>query len=183
MTKPTTIKKKKEALKPKKTKKQKERKRSSDWRWLKDKEGKSPENRTKEGPGPERGPQVEQTALLASPIYIGQSWGQEEKQKEELKGWGGRLSLLFVSSGSACAHALRMYFLLFSKWNWAVTRSWNTDLSEGFNVHRFKFSLWWDRTKEITHSHNDKYSINQLFFFLISTRLRNFVIVICSTFS
>ena len=29
--------------------------------------------------GPERGPQVKQTALLASPIYIGQA--QEEEQR------------------------------------------------------------------------------------------------------
>ena len=29
-------------------------------------------------PGPEWGPQVEQTALLASPIYIGQAQGEEK---------------------------------------------------------------------------------------------------------
>ena len=29
--------------------------------------------------GPERGPQVKQTALLASPIYIGQAQGEEKK--------------------------------------------------------------------------------------------------------
>ena len=31
--------------------------------------------------GLERGPQVKQTALLASPIYIGQAQGEEEKHK------------------------------------------------------------------------------------------------------
>ena len=37
----------------------------------------------------EWGPQVEQTALLASPIYIGQAQGEEKKtSKEEPKGWG-----------------------------------------------------------------------------------------------
>ena len=32
--------------------------------------------------GPERGPQVEQTALLASPIYIGQACGEEKTYKK-----------------------------------------------------------------------------------------------------
>ena len=43
---------------------------------------KAHENRTKEGQskvrGPEWGPQVEQTALLASPVYIGQAQGEEK---------------------------------------------------------------------------------------------------------
>ena len=30
-------------------------------------------------PGPEWEPQVKQTAFLASPIYIGQTWGEEKK--------------------------------------------------------------------------------------------------------
>ena len=116
--------------------------------------------------GPDWGLQVEQTALLASPIYIRQAQGEEEKntQKEEPKGWGPlslsaslplslcpsvphslsacllssslpcspalSLFLLFASFGSACLHASRMYFPLFSKWNWDVTRSCNTDLPE-----------------------------------------------------
>ena len=37
------------------------------------------EQRKVQGPGLEREPQVKQTALLASPIYIGQAQGEEEK--------------------------------------------------------------------------------------------------------
>ena len=37
------------------------------------------EQRKVRGPGLEREPQVKQTALLASPIYIGQAQGEEEK--------------------------------------------------------------------------------------------------------
>ena len=55
--------------------------------------------------GPERGPHVEQTALLASP-------GVRRKRhiKREAKGPRGSLSLpstplLFMSFGSACPHA------------------------------------------------------------------------------
>ena len=85
--------------------------------------------------GLKRGPQVEQTALPASPIYIGQAHGEEKKYiKRGAKGPGVSLPLscslalslshslslshalsLFVSFRSACAHALRMYFPLFSK--------------------------------------------------------------------
>ena len=35
-----------------------------------------------EGPRAERGPQVKQTALLASPVYIGQAHGEEKKHKK-----------------------------------------------------------------------------------------------------
>ena len=39
--------------------------------------------------GPETDPQVKQTALLASPIYIGQAQGEDKKtEKEEPKGQG-----------------------------------------------------------------------------------------------
>ena len=38
--------------------------------------------------GLEGGPQVEQTALLAGPIYIGQAQGEEDISKEESKGQG-----------------------------------------------------------------------------------------------
>ena len=58
--------------------------------------------------GPEWGPQIEQTALLASPIYIGQAQGEEKHIKRGAK--GPELSLLFVSFGSACLHVSRMYF-------------------------------------------------------------------------
>ena len=52
--------------------------------------------------GPESGPQVEQTALLASPIYIGQAqggggWGTEIYKKRSRRARG--VSLLFVSFG------------------------------------------------------------------------------------
>ena len=72
--------------------------------------------------GPEWGPQVEQTALLASPIYIGQAQREENTyEKTGLpKGWGSLspmrvLSLsLSLSSlhvfGLACPQASRMYF-------------------------------------------------------------------------
>ena len=33
--------------------------------------------------GPEGGPQVKQTALLASQIYIGQAWGRRKKYKKK----------------------------------------------------------------------------------------------------
>ena len=53
--------------------------------------------------GPEWGPQVKQTALLASPLYIGQDQGEEEKTykkwSQRAKGLSLPLSLLFVSFG------------------------------------------------------------------------------------
>ena len=58
---------------------------------------------------PEQGPQVEQTALLASPIYIGQAQGEEKTYKKRSQRARGSLShaqalsLLFVSLG---CHAL-----------------------------------------------------------------------------
>ena len=63
--------------------------------------------------GPERGPQVKQTTLLPSPIYIGQVQGEEKKHiKRGAKGPGMSLSSLriFWSFGSACPHTSRMYF-------------------------------------------------------------------------
>ena len=36
--------------------------------------------------GPECGPQVKQTAVLASPIYIGQTQGEEKEKKESVLG-------------------------------------------------------------------------------------------------
>ena len=82
------------------------------------------------GLGPERGPQGEQRALLASPVYIGQAWGEEKTYKKRSQRAGGlslpcvslyflslflSLSLPFVSFGSACSHASRMYFPFISK--------------------------------------------------------------------
>ena len=46
---------------------------------VKDKEEKRRENRTKESPRTGVRPQIEQTALLASPIYIGQAQGRNKK--------------------------------------------------------------------------------------------------------
>ena len=82
--------------------------------------------------GLQRGPQEKQTAVLASPVYIGQAQGEEKKHKiEEPKGQGSlsltcerslSLSLAHTFSVSlslplslhifllACLHASRMYF-------------------------------------------------------------------------
>ena len=64
--------------------------------------------------GLEREPQVEQTALLANPIYIGQAQGRRKTYKKRSQNWAGA-SLLFTSFGLVCPHALRMYFPLLSK--------------------------------------------------------------------
>lgn len=45
----------------------------------KTKKGKACENRTKESPRTRVGPQVKQTALTASPIYIGKAQGRRKK--------------------------------------------------------------------------------------------------------
>ena len=63
--------------------------------------------------GLEGGPQVEQTALLAGPIYIGQAQGEGKTYKKRRPKSQGSLSLppsprrssLFASFGSACPHA------------------------------------------------------------------------------
>ena len=115
--------------------------------------------------GPEWGPQAEQAALLTSPVYIGQArggwWGREKKHKKRRQRAGSlSLSPSLSSFGSACPHALRMYFPLFSKYNscntelqhWSVRELWP---AEGFNVCCFKFLLWQDRTEEIAHSPNN----------------------------
>ena len=58
--------------------------------------------------GLESGPQVEQTALLASPIYRGQPQGGGKKHtKRGVKGPGPPSLRVF---GSTCPHASRMYF-------------------------------------------------------------------------
>ena len=51
--------------------------------------------------GLEGGPQVEQTALLASPIYIGQAQGEEKKNKKRSQNWdgGGLFSLHILCVG------------------------------------------------------------------------------------
>ena len=63
--------------------------------------------------GPECGPQVTHTALLASPGYAGQVQGRRpmyERRKPR-----GRASLLFASFGPARPHAYRVCFPLFAK--------------------------------------------------------------------
>ena len=45
----------------------------------KTKKGKACENRTKESPRTRVGPHVKQTALTASPIYIGKAQGRRKK--------------------------------------------------------------------------------------------------------
>ena len=89
---------------------------SSEWQWLKDKE--AVEQRKVQGP--EQGLQAEQTALLASPIYIGQAQGVEKKHiKRGAKACSLSLSLSptcwcapplssLCIFGSACPQALRM---------------------------------------------------------------------------
>ena len=58
-------------------------------------------------PGSDWGPQVKQTALLASPIYIGAGGKKHAKRGAKIEPGA---SLLFASLGSAHLHVLRMYF-------------------------------------------------------------------------
>ena len=72
------------------------------------------------------GDQVKQTAFLASPIYIGQTQGEEKKvYKKRRQNWAS----LFAPFGSARPHALRTHCPLLAKQNWAVIWSCNTGLS------------------------------------------------------
>ena len=88
--------------------------------------------------GQEWGPQVKQTALLASPVYIGQVQGKEKNHIKRGAKIGLGASLLFASFGLACPHTSRMYFPLLSKSNWAVTWSCNTgpskEITQGCNT-------------------------------------------------
>ena len=67
--------------------------------------------------GPEWGPQVEQTALLASPIYLVQAQGEEEKKKsykkEEPKVWELSLSSLHVFWVSMPSHLEDIFSFIF----------------------------------------------------------------------
>ena len=93
--------------------------------------------------GPERRPQVKQTALLASPIYIGKPQGKEKNHIKRGAKFEPGASLLFASFGSTFPHASRMYFLcLLNK----------TELYHWSIIHHFKFLLQQDRIKEITQS-------------------------------
>ena len=134
--------------------------------------------------GPEWGPRVEQTALMAGPVYIGQAQGEGktyEKRSQRARGLcpacvhclplSLSLSLFSLHVGSAWAHALRMYFPLFSKGNWGsyntVPELWRP---EGFNVRCFKFLLRRSRTEEIRLTWQ-KYSLSDWKFLLLPTTL------------
>ena len=63
--------------------------------------------------GPEWGPQVGKTALLANPISIRQAW--EEANTHKKRSQRARLSLLFASLGRHALTPRGCIFLLFSK--------------------------------------------------------------------
>ena len=112
--------------------------------------------------GLEWGPQVEQTAFLASPIYIEQTQGEEKTYKKRSRRAGG-LSVshacsFFLSLSSLHLlgrHALTpqgCIFLCFLN-KTDLSKNYNTDCLRAvmrFNVCRFKSLLWRDRTEEIT---------------------------------
>ena len=86
-------------------------------------------------------PQEKQTALLASPVYVGQAQGEEEKHIKR----GAKIELLtslhfFGVSPPSC---LKDVFSFACQ----IKLSCNTGLS-----HHFKFLLQWDKTEEITNS-------------------------------
>ena len=144
--------------------------------------------------GPEWGRQVEQKAVLASLIYIGQTWeGRKKHIKRGIKRQGVSLPCLHalsvslspslsLSLSSLCVFwfgmpshledVFSLYFLNKTELlhravtlicpraiirsvqelravTWTVQELWR---AEGFNIRRFKFLLWWDRTEEITCS-------------------------------
>ena len=114
-------------------------------------------------PGQEWGPQVEQTALLAGPIYIGQFRGRKKHIKRGAKGPELPLSLpcSLFSSHPLGRHALMprgcifLYFLNKTELSHeavtlvclrAVTLAqWRAITL----ICHLKFLLWWDRTKEL----------------------------------
>ena len=66
---------------------------------------KAHEDGTEENLQMEWEPQVKQTALLASPVYIGQAQGEEKKHIKRGAKIEPLASLLFVSFGSTRPHA------------------------------------------------------------------------------
>ena len=85
--------------------------------------------------GPEWGPQIKQTALLASPIYIRQAQGEEEKKthKQRSQNWAGVFSLPCL---------LATAFLdSFSYSTYLISAS-NEGRPVGILVG-FRFSPWW----------------------------------------
>ena len=92
--------------------------------------------------GSEWGPQVEQIALLASPIYIGQAQGEGKKSiKRGAKGPGwGRGAVTLICPGAITYPVQELRAITQSVWE-----LWHT---EGFHVHCFKLLLRRDRTEE-----------------------------------
>ena len=91
-------------------------------------------------PGLEWEPQVKQTALLASPIYIGQAQGEEKKTyKKRSQNWAPLF--FWVSLPSCLKDAFSFTCQIKLSCNKAVTL-----------VRRFKSLLQWNRTEEIIHS-------------------------------
>ena len=77
--------------------------------------------------GPEWGPQVKQTALLASPIYIGQAQGRRKKTyKKRCQNWGEGLLFSSCLLDWSALMPGGCIFLCFLTKNWAVTRGCNT---------------------------------------------------------
>ena len=93
--------------------------------------------------GPELGPQVKQTALLASPIYLGLAQGEEKKAyKKRSQNWAGAFSSRLL--GQSTIALWEGIFL-----SLPIKLSSNTGPSVASNA------LQWDRTEEITHSPNN----------------------------
>ena len=89
--------------------------------------------------GPEWGPQVRQTTLLAGPIYIGPAQGEVNIKRggkaRSLSLSPTRWGALFLVSLDRHANTPRRWiFLLSSKLNRAVTLSCSTDLSKSYNM-------------------------------------------------
>ena len=94
--------------------------------------------------GPEWGPQVKQTALLASPIYIGQAQGEETKYITR----GAKIEPLLWDQPTLMPRGVLSFACRIKlSCNWTVTL-----------VCHFKSLLQRDGTKEITHSPNTRES-------------------------
>ena len=96
------------------------------------------ENGTKENPRTRLRTSGEKTALLASPVYIGQA--QEEETKHIKR--GAKIGPLLLGQPVFTARGVISFTCQIKpSWNRAVTL-----------VHHFESLLWRDRTEEITHS-------------------------------
>ena len=83
-----------------------------EWRWLKDKEGKSPQrqNKGRSEAWSEDLRENKQRFWLVQFTQGRPGGGGKNIHKEEPKGWGSLLSLLFASFGSASPQASRTLF-------------------------------------------------------------------------